>query len=307
MPQFVPRSETGLRAAGNYIGKYSEYAVLHHTPDQDGQGDYQTALYELRRIEGWHLGNGWSGIGYTYIISGDYAFEGRGYGYSGAHAPGANSNSVGMAFLLDSRDRAPTATEWRTAAAVAQRGVDDGWLTAGFATTGHRDWVATECPAHYVYIDLAHLRNAMNGQDNFPQPVPPSRFGKKTTRLERLDSVKPELRMKPDGKTVDIFDWDLGKVMPCVAYDFDILPIGSVVAVHGRYPGLDNETGERYAQLVWRNGRSGVAGFWWGTNCRLGPVSVPIMHSVVVPAHLMGKVSLTAVMPATLSETTVPL
>lgn len=292
MAIFVSREEWGSSGqGGRYIGAHSEYAVLHHTPNQDGLGHYETALAEMYDIEAGHMAQGWGGVGYTYVISGPYAFEGRGYGQSGAHAPGANSNSVGMAFLLDARYRAPTAEEWNTAAAVAQRGVDKSWLIPNFATTGHRDWVATECPAHHIYIDLSHLRTAMNG-GVIVQPEPIIVVPK--SRSERSQSMEPVLRKNLDG-SVNKFDWDLGGMRKCVAYDFPILPIGWKVAVHSAVHDLDNWTGQRWAQLVWRNGRGGVAGFWHGTQCTLGPSVHDVMHTVVVPAELEGKLVIRAV------------
>jgi N-acetylmuramoyl-L-alanine amidase len=185
MPQWISHAQWGSThgTSGNayWIGQGSDYYVCHHTPDQDGLGQWDQAVAEAQSVERGHVRNGWGGVGYTYMVSGDYIFEGRTFGYSGAHAPGANSNSVGVAFLLDGRNRQPTDTEWNSAAAIAQRGVDEGWLVSGFTTTGHRFWVATECPAAFVQGNLNKLRQAMAGGIT-PTPVPKTYKKTVTTR-----------------------------------------------------------------------------------------------------------------------------
>lgn len=170
MTQFVPRSEWNDRGnpkAGYEIGKVST-VVIHHTPGQDGGGVYGTALYQVRQIRNSHIDvNGWADIGYTFLVSGDYVFEGRGFGRSGAHAPGANSSSIGIAFILDGRYREPTQVEWASAKWICDQAVQQGWLSPDYQVTGHRDWVSTECPAALVYNNLHKLKTAT------PEPTPP--------------------------------------------------------------------------------------------------------------------------------------
>lgn len=177
MTEFVSRKQWGSQygTAGHIIGPVNK-AVCHHTPGQDGMGDYTRALAEVRRIEKNHVeGNGWSAIGYTWLVSGQYAFEGRGFGRSGAHAPGANSSSVGIAFLLDARDRQPTPIEWHTAAEVVRAGINGGWITSVWGAYGHRDFVATLCPGELIYGSLQALLDAFNNPlpSSTPSPILP--------------------------------------------------------------------------------------------------------------------------------------
>lgn len=165
MATFITRAGWGSRygTGGHSIGQVGD-VVLHHTPGQDGQGEWNEAVAQVQAIEYGHVvKNGWSAIGYTWLVSGDYAFEGRGFGRSGAHAPGANSSSIGIAFILDGRYRAPTNVEWATAAAVVRRAVLEGHLSRSWQVQGHRDWVATECPARLIYDSLGSLRAAVDG------------------------------------------------------------------------------------------------------------------------------------------------
>lgn len=50
-----------------------------------------------KEIEAIHLGNGWSGVGYNFIVGQDGAIrEGRGWNLVGAHCPGHNLNGIGV-------------------------------------------------------------------------------------------------------------------------------------------------------------------------------------------------------------------
>lgn len=162
MPVYVPRSQWNTRGnapGGNNMGIVPR-VVVHHTPDQDPKGNLSAAIHEVRRIQGWHMdSNGWADIGYTFLVSGDYIFEGRGFGKTGAHAPGANSSSIGIAFILDGRKREPTLTEWGSANFIAGLAVSRGYLTPSYSVGGHRDHTSTECPAALVYNNLHKLRS----------------------------------------------------------------------------------------------------------------------------------------------------
>ena len=55
----------------------------------------------MRRLQLFHQQDrGWSDIGYNFLVCkhGDI-FEGRGWGFVGAHCPGRNSDSLGICFL----------------------------------------------------------------------------------------------------------------------------------------------------------------------------------------------------------------
>jgi N-acetylmuramoyl-L-alanine amidase len=44
--------------------------------------------------------NGWDDIGYSFLVGGDAnAYMGRGWDKVGAHAPGYNSQSIGICFI----------------------------------------------------------------------------------------------------------------------------------------------------------------------------------------------------------------
>lgn len=139
----------------------------HHTPKQT-PSTLEQARYEVGRILRWHTeDNGWSDIGYQYLVWDHYAIMGRGFGRTGAHAPGANSISVGIAFLLDGDVRLPTMTEWTTARAIMTRGVREGFVIPNYSVSGHRDWFATTCPSDNVY---GHIHDPRAGEVELTPP-----------------------------------------------------------------------------------------------------------------------------------------
>lgn len=70
-----------------------------------------------KEIEAIHLANGWSGVGYNFIVGQDGAIrEGRGWNLIGAHCPGHNTNGIGVYVAVGGDQEA---TEEAKAAVVA--------------------------------------------------------------------------------------------------------------------------------------------------------------------------------------------
>lgn len=68
----------------------TDLIVIHHTGDTDIDAS-------AAQIHGWHLANGWAGIGYHFVIRKDGTIErGRPQEMIGAHAEGSNYNSIGI-------------------------------------------------------------------------------------------------------------------------------------------------------------------------------------------------------------------
>ncbi len=278
---FVSRAEWGHHGGrGGYaMAADVPYVVCHHTPGQEPTS-YAEALEELAQVLGGHLAQNWGDIGYTWLVWDRYAFEGRGWGRTGAHAPGANSQSIGIAFLLDGRNRAPTDVEWNTAADICRVGVDHGYLRANFATTGHRDWVATACPSEFVYGSLPSLRAAYEGA--LP-PVPPPALKRK-----RRAMIPAYYRTDDAGELVTMGDGDLG-----VAHILDFPPLlpGGVIYHHPRTAG-----GESLVKFM-ANGHL-MGQNWSGWNLigsfvvpgdkpdRNGNVGGPVFVSLIVSAEV---------------------
>lgn len=70
--------------------KSTKRIILHHAESKNCTAD---------DIHRWHLANGWAGIGYHFFVRKDGSiYRGRPENKLGAHAKGANSDSIGICF-----------------------------------------------------------------------------------------------------------------------------------------------------------------------------------------------------------------
>lgn len=212
-------------------------AVVHHTPGQDPAG-YDQAVAEMRAILAGHLANSWGDIGYTWVVWDRYAFEARGFGRTGAHAPGVNSSSIGIAYLLDGRYRLPTAVEWATGRDIMARAGAEGYATPGYTVSGHRDHVATECPGGLVY---AALGDWWADPGFGPAETPPETEPAPVLAPAPRRSIPMDLEIRRDAEgNVVVGPPDFGHTAAVVYYDAPLAPTGARVAVAPRRPGVPN-------------------------------------------------------------------
>jgi hypothetical protein len=118
--------------------------VLHHTT-----GSYRGAK-SVQQIQAFHQGpeRGWSDIAYNFLVAPDGAvYEGRGWGFTGAHARGKNSESVGVAFIGDGSKPMPDAAKVSVLELLQQAESRFGSLRI----VGHRDVGTTACPGDAIY------------------------------------------------------------------------------------------------------------------------------------------------------------
>ena len=99
----VTVTETNLEFTKPLQERYStNYLVIHHV----GGTNRDVSASEIHE---WHLANGWAGIGYHYVIRQDGTIErGRWRGYTGSHAYGLNSASIGINVVGDLQNNEPT-------------------------------------------------------------------------------------------------------------------------------------------------------------------------------------------------------
>lgn len=123
--------------------------ILHCTATPEGRD------YTVEDIDGWHKTNGWSCIGYHYVVYRDGSIHrGRPMGAVGAHCKGHNSRSVGVVYVggtdADGKPK-DTRTEAQRRALVALV----GWLLNFYslpvqAVRGHCEFAAKACPCFNV-------------------------------------------------------------------------------------------------------------------------------------------------------------
>ena len=129
--------------------RYFNSIIVHCTDTKQGVDVH------VKDIDKWHRDNGWSGIGYHYLVCLDGVVEvGRGINVVGAHCKGHNANSVGIAYV-GGRDKKGRFADTRTEAQKESLRMLISKLTcqaveAGFGIPrvyGHRDLdPCKECP-----------------------------------------------------------------------------------------------------------------------------------------------------------------
>lgn len=125
--------------------------IIHHSATD--HGDVETFRRHHMTV------NGWSDVGYHYVIDNEPDGEvqpGRPLAQAGAHARGANADSIGICLVGDGT---PPPTPRQVAALVRLcvylcdlYGVDPAQII------GHRDVCATDCPGAYLYGLLPLIR-----------------------------------------------------------------------------------------------------------------------------------------------------
>lgn len=127
-----------------FMRRATDYIVIHHSASGAG-----TTITDINR---WHLANGWSGIGYHYVIypNGDI-WRGRPETMVGAHAyqdaqHEANSNGIGICLIGNFETGTPTSAQMASLVWLI------GDIQARYPKAkviGHKDVMATACPGKH--------------------------------------------------------------------------------------------------------------------------------------------------------------
>lgn len=146
------------------LSQRTEFFIHYH----GGEPPYSTGVRVPREIEKIHIGQGWAGVGYNFVIDQDGTiYEGRGWEKQGAHCPGHNISGLGVQIAIGG-DQEPSAKALSAARAL----YDEACRKAGrtLAKKGHRDGIATACPGGplYAWIKAGMLAD---GYEADPAPV----------------------------------------------------------------------------------------------------------------------------------------
>lgn len=111
----------------------------------DGGHPVERTGYDVpRHIDDVHRDNGWSGIGYNFVVDQQgNVYEGRGWLLVGAHCPGHNRSGIGVQVAIGGAQQPSPA-----ALNATRRLYDLACRLTGrnLAKRGHRDGYATACP-----------------------------------------------------------------------------------------------------------------------------------------------------------------
>lgn len=130
--------------------------IVHCSATPEGQN---VTAADIRR---WHTaGNGWSDIGYHFVVRLDGAAEpGRPLAQTGAHCRGHNARSVGICYVgglaADGRTPKDTRTPAQRAALLTLL-KELKQQFPGAAIHGHRDFAAKACPSFDATAEYAGL------------------------------------------------------------------------------------------------------------------------------------------------------
>lgn len=155
-------------------GQHRELAIIDtwvtHWTTGDALGTPDTIQW-VKNIYDYHTGNrGWADIGYNYLVDRfGNVFVGRGRFRRGAHAPGANLNGMGVAYLggkaADISNKGKEAMHGLWSWLTSDGGVD----IPGDRRFGHRDINQTTCPGDTLY---QWTRDGMSMRQDDPEPEP---------------------------------------------------------------------------------------------------------------------------------------
>ena len=124
---------------------------------------------KMETIKSWHVkGNGWSDIGYHYVIELDGSVKaGRPLHRSGAHTKGHNATSIGICYVggID-KDKKPKDTRTEAQRKAMDQLVDDLKMEHPTASVhGHNEFAAKACPSFDVSKEYGAPKIA-------PKPAP---------------------------------------------------------------------------------------------------------------------------------------
>lgn len=90
-------TQTYKNLKGKPTNNYPVTVFVHHSGGTDANPLADTSEHTAKGMELWHIGKGWDGLGYHYVIhkNGD-VWKGRPEHRNGAHAKGYNTKSIGV-------------------------------------------------------------------------------------------------------------------------------------------------------------------------------------------------------------------
>ena len=254
-PPIVPRSawgadETIRRGTPDYASSV-RFAIVHHTAGPNDYSPSQAAAI-MRGIQTYHVkSNGWSDIGYNFLVDRyGTVYEGRYGGIDrnviGAHARGFNTGSVGVAVIgTFSNAAVPAAASrslekllaWRLDLAHVDPKASVSVISGGSerylpgvpvtlrAVSGHRDTGLTICPGDTLYAQLGAIagRSLAIGLPKIFEPTVtgglggPVRFrarvsGPSSWRAVVVDALGTELGSQTGRGPVVDWTWDASLV-----------------------------------------------------------------------------------------------
>ena len=170
---------------------WTDAIVIHHVGVPSGEVSSGT-------IHLAHIGNGWLGIGYHYVIHKDGTIErGRPLLAEGAHAYGHNSHTVGINLTGNFDWEVPTDEQIESLTDLLTSLCRIFHLPANrYSIVGHEDLNATACPGWNLYILLPEIRSRVSQRLGQTETVEAGTIGNKITErpVNRRNSLPTNRR-----------------------------------------------------------------------------------------------------------------
>lgn len=149
--------ETNLQFKDMLTRKATQRIILHHADAKNCSAE---------DIHRWHLNNGWSGVGYHFLVRKDgKVYRLRPEDKVGAHAYGANYNSLGICFEGDYMEEDMPAEQIKAGQELVTYLKHEYNITT---VQAHRDVCATSCPGDKFPFD--EIVNSETNNKVIPQP-----------------------------------------------------------------------------------------------------------------------------------------
>ncbi|XP_058444769.1 peptidoglycan-recognition protein SC2-like [Malaya genurostris] len=156
-PRIINRAGWGARAANTAVlpNRPAPWVVIHHTAGSSCTTDAACAQ-QMRNIQNHHMNNnGWADIGYNWCVGENgAAYEGRGWGRQGAHAPGYNHQSMGICVIGTFTNNIPNQAARTATQRLISCGVSNNHISGSYWLIGHRQAVATACPGNAFFNEI---------------------------------------------------------------------------------------------------------------------------------------------------------
>ncbi|MEW7289289.1 N-acetylmuramoyl-L-alanine amidase [Aquimarina sp. 2304DJ70-9] len=173
-PSVVSRSQWGAISRNPAATSTVSHLIVHHEFGSNTSSDWAA---RVRSIQNFHInGNGWSDIGYNFLVDPNgVIYEGRAGGDNaiGAHFCGRNRNTMGVCMLGDYSSVTPTtATQTALKNLLAWKADKESINPLGSSfhysvnrslthIAGHRDAGCSACPGNGGYATLGGIRSGV--------------------------------------------------------------------------------------------------------------------------------------------------
>jgi hypothetical protein len=128
--------------------------IIHHTASSQDT--------TVEQIRDWHVnGNGWSDIGYHFIILKDGTVaNGRHINKTGSHCKGQNAGSIGICVTGNTNNEPPTKPQVESLYGKLKMLCEEYHLDR-HNVYGHRDFSTSECPGNMLYAILQQWKQGL--------------------------------------------------------------------------------------------------------------------------------------------------